>query len=296
MAIVAVTESIDDRSVSGKFRETMTYSRSFLVRVDSPATSIRDIAQAPGITFGSPHPDDGTVFALEFDCKPRGDSLLLYAVTVKYSTPARDGETQPDPFQLPADVWSGGSSVTSAPCWQDNQGEPITNSAGVALPDLTMEMAEFSVSLTRCYGDLSFIGILESYTNKLNNDTFLGCPKNTWKCQGGRFSKKTENAEGTTFVYWEVSFEFAYRADTWFLKPLDIGYSQLVDSAGNPTGSGTKVAAILGQDKKPIKEPAALNSGVAVPNGTAGFPKVINNGDGANPYDSASFASFGGIT
>jgi hypothetical protein len=294
MAIVAVTESIDDRSVSGKYRDTMTYSRSFIVRVDSPSTSIRDISQAPGITFGDTHPDDGSVFALEFDCKPRGDSLLLYLVTVKYFVPS--SEQQAAPFQLPADVWSGGSGVTSAPCWKDIAGNPITNSAGVALPDLTMEQAELSVSLTRCYGDLSFLGILESYTNTLNNDTFLGCPKFTWKCQGGRFSKKTENADGATFVYWEVSYDFAYRKDTWFLKPLDIGYSQLVDGEGNPTGSGQYTAAILGQDKKPIKEPASLSGGVAVDAGTPGFPVVINGGDGANPYESRSFSGFGGIT
>ena len=110
------------------------------------------------------------------------------------------------------------------------------------------------------------------------------------------FGKKTENAGGTTLVYWEVSFEFAYRADTWFLKPLDIGYSQKVDGEGNPTASGQYVAAILGQDKKPIKEPASLGGGVAVDAGTPGFPKVINDGDGANPYDSASFSGFGGIT
>jgi|688.fasta_scaffold82367_2 hypothetical protein len=293
MAIVAVSESIDDRSVSGKYRDTMNYSRSFLVRVDSPSTSIRDISQAPGISFGAAHPDDGSVYAMEFDCKPRGDTLLLYVVTVKYSTPAR--EDKPEPFQLPADVWSGGSAVASAPCWQDKQGKPITNSAGISLPDLTMDTAEFSVSLTRCYGNLSFLGILQSATNKLNSDTFLGCPKHTWKCQGGRFSKKTENADGQMFVYWEVTFEFNYREDTWFLKPLDIGYSQLVDEEGNPTGSGQYTAAILGKDKKPIKEPASLSGGVAVDAGTPSFPKVINDGDGVNPYGTYPFSGFGSI-
>jgi hypothetical protein len=156
-----------------------------------------------------------------------------------------------------------------------------------------MDTAEFSVSLTRCYGNLSFLGILASATNKLNSDAFLGCPPNTWKCQGGRFSKKTENADGRTFVYWEVTYEFNYREDTWFLKPLDIGYSQLVDEEGNPTGSGQYTAAILGADKKPIKEPAALSGGVAMDAGNA--PQVINDGDGANPYGSYPFSGFGSI-
>jgi hypothetical protein len=305
MAVVSQAESIDDRSVSGKFRETMTYGRSFIVRIDDPNTPLPDIAQAPGVQFGDPHPDDPTVYAMEFDCKPRGDSLLLYSVTVKYYTPATPQGDSPDNSEppggggggpgLPGDIWTGGTSVTSGPCWLDNTGEPITNSAGVALPDLTMDIAEFTVSLTRCYTGLSFIGILAEKTNKVNADPFLGMPKHTWKCQGGRFSKKIENASGVTFVYWEVTFEFAYRADTWFLKPLDIGYAQKVDDEGRPSQAGQKNAAILGQDKKPVKEPQSLEGGVAIPNGTPGYPKVINAGVGANPYEETGFAMFGDI-
>jgi len=294
MAVVACEESIDDRSVSGKYRETMNYGRSFMVRVDSPRTPIPAIAQAPGIAFGAPHPEDPSVFAMEFDCKPRGDSLLLYLVTVKYYTPAR--EQNPDPARLPADVWSGGSTVVSVPVWKDSAGEPITNSADVALPDLTAEQAEFSVALTRCYPDLSFLAIIRSYTNRINSDTFLDCPKHTWKCQGARFNKKVENSNGSTLVYWEVTFEFAYREDTWFLKPLDIGYSQRVGDDGVASASGKKLGPVLGGDKKPVREPVSLANGVAVPNGTDGYPKVINDGAGANPYKTASFASFGGIT
>lgn len=293
MAVVSTKESIDDRSVSGKYRDTFTYSRSFLVLLDSPDTSMVDIARAPNVQFGDAHPDDSSVYAMEFDCKPRGDSMLVYVVTVKYYTPTREKEV--DPAQLPADVWAGGSSVTAAPCWQDAEGKPITNSAGVAFPDLTKDEAEFSVTLTRCYEDLSFLAIIVGVSNRLNSDEFLGCPKHTWKCQGARFSKKRENQAGTTVEYWEVVFEFAYRKDTWFLKPLDIGYSELVDDTSAPP-AGKKLSAILGGDKKPIKEPASLDNGVAVANGTEGFPKVINGGKGANPYEETSFAQFGTIS
>lgn len=294
MGVVAVVESMDDRGVSGKFRETFTYTRSFIVRVDNPRESMAVIAQAAGIQFGATHPDDGNVFAMEFDCKPRGNTLLSYLLTVRYYTPSKEGDE--DPFRLPPDVWTGGSSVSSGPCWQDINRTPITNSAGVALPDLTMDIADFQVSLTRCFGSYSGVSALQNYTNKINSDSWLGCPPKTWKCQGGRFNKKTEGTSNGVFVYWEVTFDFAYRADTWVLKPLDIGYQQKVDGAGNPTGSGEYTAAILGQDKKPIKEPASLSGGVSVPNGTPGFPRIINDGDGANPYGQAPFGWFGGIT
>jgi hypothetical protein len=294
MGILAVRENADERGASGKFREAVTYTRSWTIKVDSPGTSVAAIAQAAGVSFGSPHPDDSSVFAMEFDVKPRGDSLLLYGLTVRYYTPKRDGDT--DPTALPPDVWTGGSSVSSGPCWKDITGEPITNSAGVALPDLTMEIAEFSCSLTRCFADFSGISALRNYTNKINSDSFLGCPPKTWKCQGGRFAKKTEGAPGQQFSYWEVTFDFAYREDTWVLKPLDIGYSQKVDVEGMPTASGDYLAAILGQDKRPIKEPVALAQGVGVLGPAPGYPQVINGGQGANPYAEASFSWFGGIS
>jgi hypothetical protein len=58
-------------------------------------------------------------------------------------------------------------------------------------------------------------------------------------------------------------WEFAYREEKWDHKPWDVGFNQLVDSQGNPTASGTQRAAVLGADKKPVKAPVALSSGVA---------------------------------
>ena len=70
MAVVAVEELISGRGVSGRVRDSFKYTRAFLIQTDAPATSMVAIAQAPGVTFGQPHPDDNSVYAIEFDCQP----------------------------------------------------------------------------------------------------------------------------------------------------------------------------------------------------------------------------------
>ena len=52
MAVAQSYESIADRSASGVIRESPTYRRSFIVRVDHPATSLKEVGAAPGINYG----------------------------------------------------------------------------------------------------------------------------------------------------------------------------------------------------------------------------------------------------
>jgi len=84
-------------------------------------------------------------------------------------------------------------------------------------------------------------------------------------------SKKeaTSSSDDTTKPYWETTWEFCYRAETWDFKPWDVGFNELVTSDGTPSASGTKRAAVLGADKKPVKAPVALTSGVAKAAGSA---------------------------
>ena len=295
MAVVGVNEIQTDRAVSGKFREAFTYTRGFRVRCDSMKTSLLEISQAPGVTFGQPHPDDPSCLAMEFDAKPDGDTLLVWKVTIKYTLPPKQERDQedPKPGTLPTDQWSGSSSVTSVPATQDKDGEPITNSAGVAFGDVEKDQADYSLNLTRAYADLSFDADLRECTNKVNAAAWAGGEKGEWKCQGGRWQKKTENAGGSTFTYYSVDWQFDYREGGWALKLMDVGYVQTVDEQGEPSESGAQFGPIKGQDGKPTKDPVSLNNGVAVPPGTPGFPKVINGGKGAEVYKEVSFDRFG---
>ena len=58
MAVVTNFENVVARSSTGEIREAPTYKRTFTVRCDNPDTSMVDIANAPGIKYGDPHPHD----------------------------------------------------------------------------------------------------------------------------------------------------------------------------------------------------------------------------------------------
>jgi hypothetical protein len=234
---------------------------------------------------------------MEFDCKPDGDSMLVWKVSVKYYLPpGRDGQTDEPPAApgvLPPDQWGGSAGVTTGPVVEDRDGNPITNSAGIALSELEIEVTEYQMSLSRAYADTQFLELLRTFTNAVNSDKWAGGETGEWKCQGGRWSKKIENTNGITFTYYVVDWEFSFRAGGWKLTPWDIGYQQRVDASGNPSQSGALLGPIKGADGKPSKEPVSLDKGVAVAPGTAGFPKVINDGKGAEVYPEKSFAAFG---
>jgi hypothetical protein len=299
MAVVWCRELPRERSQSGKYGETYVYKRAFLVRVDDPATPLPDITNAANIDYLAAHPDDSSCKALEFDTKPTDESGLLYTYSVTYQAPPvnnGDGGEQEQPgyiegmMKIP--IWAASSSVSTGPC-----AFAINNSAGQPLEGLEQEFAEFRLTLTEYHlSHSTWMSDAVTYTNKVNSDTWNGQTERKWKCQGMSAQLQTENSGLGTINYWEVTWEFAYRSSTWNLLPLDIGFMQRVDSSGTPSLSGEKWKEIKGQDGKPVKQPVALAGGVAVAPGTAGYPMVINDGDGEEVYGKVAFSGrFGSV-
>lgn len=297
MAIVWCRELMKDRAQSGKYGETYTYSRSWLVRVDSPTESLVDITNATGVAWMDDHPDDASCKCLEFDTSANDDTGLLYTVKAKYAVPPVNNQDGGDPEQpgyieglMKIPIWSGSSSVTSGPV-----GMIVTNSANQPIEGLEQEFAEFRLTKTEYWlSHADWLADGRAYTNKVNADTWNGGGPRTWKCQGMSAQLQTENREGATLNYWEVTWEFAYRSGTWNLLPWDVGYSERCGSDGVPSASGEKWKTILGQDKKPVKHPVALGGGVALPAGTP--PTVINDGEGVEVYLSTAFSTrFGSV-
>lgn len=279
MAIVFSREIPKERSASGKKKDGDEYSRAFWVRTDSTTESLVDVSNAPGIAYYDPHPDNPAAVMDSYDIKAADDSGLLYVVSFKYKKFSPDEQEDPDPgkpgslpFKPP--LWGGSSSVTTGPVRPNDNGEfkdlnnnKISNSAGDPLEGLEQEYAEERLTLTQYYnthaGNDGWMARARGYTNAVNNADWNGGGPRTWKCQGCSKKLNIETIEGTTLIYWEVTWEFAYRADEWTLKPWDIGFAQLVDDEGTPTGSGTKRAQIKGQDGKGVRQPVALNNGIA---------------------------------
>lgn len=280
MAVVDVIESSDGRGVSGKFRETFTYTRTFYVRVDTPNTGTNEISQAPGVMFLAPHPENPDCIAQEFDCQASDDSGLHYRVTVKYYSPTVEQENQANNLGLPADVWSASASITTGPCLRDKDGKSIVNSAKDPIPDLEQEYAEFRLSLVRCFPGLQWTSLAGSHCNAVNSGPWNGNAARTWKCAFQSATKVVENNDGGTLVYWSTVWDFAYRSATWDKEYPDVGLHELKD--------GKK--QVIKVEGEPVSQAVALDSsGKATPDAEPTMKK-------ARVYEEADFSVFGNLS
>lgn len=275
MAIIYCKELPRERSQSGAHGETYTYTRAFLVRTDDPSEPLPNITNAPGFAWLDSHPDDASVGALSFETSPADDSSLLYYVKVKYGSrphtaPPEDPPNTPGsvPGLMKFPVWSGSSSVTTGPCLEDKDKEAIVNSAGDPLEGMEMEMADAKLTVTNyALSHTAWMTAAATYTNTCNTGNWNGGAIDCWKCQGCSAKLATENVDGTTYVFWELTWEFAYRAQSWRLRPWDIGFAERCDSEGVASSTGTNRKAIKGADGKATARPVALAAGVAKPAG-----------------------------
>lgn len=284
MGVINYLEVVSERSVSGKYRSPYNYSRSFLVRVDTLNTSILEVALAPGIRYLSSHPDDPACLMQDFSCQAADESGLYYRVTFKYEPLAPNEDQNQTPgggLVFPVDAWSASGSITSGPATVDKDDKPIVNSAGDPVPELEKDHAEFRINLTRCVSDLSWTSVAMDYTNAVNSGGWNGSDARTWKCHFQNAAKRQESSDAGVLEYWETTWEFVYRPETWDLKPLNVG---LQEKKG-----GKKVGIKL--EGEPVISPVALdNNGKATPDAD---PDVINGGKGVRVYAEKDFSIFG---
>ena len=253
--------------MSGAARDSVQYTRSFAIKINAANTPMDDIANHPGIKFGDPHPDDPSVFATSFDCSV-SDDLLLYRLNVTYQAPTLidasssgppgnpDGtpNTNYDYSAVPADTWSGSSSVAAVPISTDKNGVAIVNTANTPIPDLQADKAYASLSLTRSYTTAALAATaLTTYTNKINSDAWAGTAAGTWKCQGGSWQKQTQSSGGANLTYYSATFNFAYDADGWKLEQVMIG-------TRNAAGKTITEKMVGGEKEIPISEPVGLDA------------------------------------
>ena len=307
MSVTGWNESTASRTLAASAGESgFKWQRSFTVQVDDPTTPLLDIINAPGVNLWAPHPEDQFAFAQQFDAKPRGSSMLLYDVTVKYDAAPLSNEKReeqkpgqaPGPTAIPKAVWSGGTKTFNVPFKIDEDLVVVANSAGIPFPDAEKTIYCPTLSVTKPFATLGAANTaMMQMVGAVNNTAWYGGAVGTWLCESGKWAWKIENQGNVQLKYVEVGFEFTYRSGGWNLMLLDIGYQQRVDNSGNPSSTGTKYAPIKGQDGKPVKEPVALNNGVVMdpPPSANSPPHVINGGKGVNPYRKTDFAAVVGV-
>lgn len=296
MAILWCRESVRDRQMEVAKANGGSASRSFLVRVDDPGESLASVRAQPGVSIGDAFPDDAGLACEKISVRPRDDAGMLYEVSISYSPTESAGssgdEDQPGSMDGLVPQWSGSSSVSSEPIYRDANQNVMTNSAGDPLEGLEAEQALFHLTLTQYYATHEgWMPKARQLTNTVNDAAWNGGAEGQWKCQGcsAKVNIDRQGEGGAARVYWEVTWEFAWRYPDWNLHPWDIGFNELVDENGDPveiegissgsygggSGSGGNEdgpcaddvgrRAILGRDKKPVRQPVALENGKAKP-------------------------------
>lgn len=297
MAVIGWRETAKGSGVSGRYGESNSYKRSFLIRVDHPATSKVAICRAPGIVYGASHPDASGCKAMEFDLSMSDDVGLWWTLSVSYYAPPPD-QVVTD-AGIPADSWAASGGTSTGPAFEDIDGDKIVNSAGDPLEGLERENDDISWTLTKCYSDMSWDSVRVQQSNTVNNAfwnyglsgmwkvNFRGAQKKSiTKTTPGGVNASPDDGSNAPYAgseeqinYWETTWEFRYRKDGWALKPWDVGFNELV--------SGQR-QAIVGNDGKAVKQPVALN-----PNGTAKTPGQEPDVLAFDVYASSDFSVFG---
>ena len=295
MAIVTAVRRPQKRSASGAVGESNKFVEVWDVRTDSLTESLVSIVTAPGIGYGTAHPDMADHKAMEWDLGAADDSGLWWTVSIRYYVPP-PGKTIEAGTGLPAPAWAASGGTQSIPAYKDKDGAIMRNSAGDPLEGMEAESNEFGWTLTKCYplsASPSWDVVVRGVANKVNSDTWSGQAARTWKCGFESAQKRTivtqSGSSQTAVQYWEVVFKFRFREETWDLAPWDIGFNQRADSSGAPSPSGTNRVTILGKDARPVKQPVALSSGVALAPGSA--PVALN----FRYYKETAFTSVFGV-
>lgn len=230
MAVVNNYENVVARSSSGEIRNAPTYKRTFTVRCDNPDTSMVDIANAPGITYGAPHPHDASCFVTNVDVDADGDSMLIYTVSYSYTRPVGDlsvtggtpsgggggggggGNTPPDPLKIPEGYWSGGSTLETRQSPVTTTGQAIRMTNGRPFTSgMPTDFASENIVMTNFYSSYDDVAKIGRNVDKMNSTTWpVGEDDATygplaWKIMSFNWSFKQQASEQQRLEYYEVS-------------------------------------------------------------------------------------------
>ena len=239
MAVVTNYENVVARSSSGEIRNAPTYKRTFTVRCDDPDTSMVDIANAPGIKYGDPHPHDASCFVTTVDVDADGDSMLIYTVSYSYTRPVGDlsvtggtptdpssgggspnPNTPPDPLKIPEGYWTGGSALETRQSsttrgYGDVSGEAIRMTNGRPLTSgVVMDFASEQIVLTNYYTSWDDVANIGLNVDRMNGEVWPTSATNTaygplaWKIVAYNWSFKQQTSDQQRLEYYEVQVTF----------------------------------------------------------------------------------------
>lgn len=281
MRVEFIRESSRDAQYTSGEDDKGSGSRSWIAKSTGPDGSPSEFVAAAPVEIGDQFPGDSSLRCTRIRARANSADGMLWTVTAEYEVrPAPEDEEQ-DPGENEGDVpgktpfWGGSSTVSSGPIYQDRFGDTITNTAGDPLEDLTADIAEERLTYTTYkLSHTDWLADARTFTNSINQDVWNGGNPGEWKCQGVSKKLNIEQRDGQPLVFWELTWEFAFRAGGWNPLPWNVGFHELVDEDGEPDPYGGNRGVIKSQGGKGVRHPVALeNDGTAKPAGQP--PDVI---------------------
>lgn len=224
-----------------------TYSPKWLVQVDDPYFDGPEVASG---AVGLPLLGTRWVFGNDFDiaavCQPQvqispydsnGDAMEFYWVTQTFSTkPLGDRKnTDPDnPLLTPPEI-SGGFTKHVRQAVQDNTGKPVMSSSLETFKGKEAEVddSRHAISIKLRLPSLPLSTYIE-YIDRVNSVPMWGLPARCVKLSNVSWSKQFYG-EDYQFTYYEVTYEFEIKFDTFDRYILDEGSRVLrTPDAANP--------------------------------------------------------------
>ncbi|MES2208580.1 MAG: hypothetical protein V4515_00090 [Chloroflexota bacterium] len=264
----------EGRQGTGSFPFKRTYTRVFDVYTDSAADGNNTAANLPGISQGDPHPEDPGAFCNSIAPAQKSDSPTQWTVTFGYdsnieapdalqpgetggetppTSPAELAAAQENPLTRPI-RWKVSFQQTQEVARKDRNADPIRNSAKLPFdPPIVVEVSRPIV--TAVVNTATFeLADAQYMQDAVNSDTWFGMEPRTLRCVGTEAESQIENG----FAFWQRTYTFAIKWDTWDFKILDCGYAEL-DPGSEGLGIDPHWVKIVDEHGAEPTEPVPLN-------------------------------------
>lgn len=234
-------------SENGMISDSQT--RVFRIVLSFPGEII-DPTEHCQIHIGDPHPVNTNIYCTSFDIKFEGESRMVFLCTFQYQSSA--GSTPEDPKSQPPDIrvanWSITTTLIELPVmrWKevDDQGvvgpfKPAANPVG----DLYDGVTTLAGMITFVFEQFdeeppSRWANQAGCVNELPVDfPGLVCEPRTLMFRGASGRPAIEFWGAMLYRGWSVTYEFAYRADTWDIRIPQSGFNIFNAPYGSVSGA-----------------------------------------------------------
>lgn len=256
-------------------KDGATRTRQFAVKTNNSQDDDTTVEVAPGIAWGSVHPNDASIFVT--DVSTTEVDINIWTVTFTYTTPDSSDPCEINPLTCPIEIsWSTEKEeeVFNA----DVDGKKVVNSAKDPFQPLPTRLKS-RVVLTAQKNFAAFDGsIALQLDSKVNADAYSGAAPGTL----------LSSIESATLLwhkvigyYWQVRVKLTYNEDGWNpMKILDAGMREI------DPDDATKKKLILIKGRE-VTSPVPLSDGTAIQDPTTD-PDYLD----FKPYNSITYSTW----